>query len=129
MPGEAGGGVTADAQTASGAADGGQGAAGAVAAPPVNTTRRTPDERKAMMAQQLQQAAARGLRIESQTDFQAVVVEGKPVNHVLHAIVTICTCGVWGVVWAVMAGTGGEKRHMVVVDEFGNVQWQNLGKA
>jgi hypothetical protein len=95
----------------------------------VGTTRRTDDERKVLLAQQLQTAAARGLRIESQSDFQAVLVEGKPVNHVLHAILTIFTCLLWGIVWAIIAGTGGEKRQMVVVDEFGNVLWQNLGKA
>jgi hypothetical protein len=98
-------------------------------APIIDTTRRSADERKASLAQQLQQASARGLRVESQSDFQAVLVEGKPVNHVLHAILTVFTCLLWGVVWAVIAGTGGEKRHMVVIDEFGNVQWQNLGKA
>jgi hypothetical protein len=95
----------------------------------VSATHRTGDERKVLLAQQLQTAAARGLRIESQSDFQAVLVEGKPVNHVLHAILTIFTCLLWGIVWAVIAATGGEKRQMVVVDEFGNVLWQNLGSA
>jgi hypothetical protein len=95
----------------------------------INTTHRTDDERKVILAQQLQTAAARGLRIESQSDFQAVLVEGKPVNHVLHAILTIFTCLLWGIVWAIIAATGGEKRQMVVVDEFGNVLWQNLGKT
>ncbi len=95
----------------------------------VSTTRRSADERKVILARQLQAAAARGLRIESQSDFQAVLVEGQPVNHTLHAILTIFTCLLWGIVWAVIAATGGEKRQMVVVDEFGNVQWQRLGKA
>jgi len=95
----------------------------------VNTTRRTSDERKVILAQQLQTAAARGLRIESQSDFQAVLVEGKPINHTLHAILTIFTCLLWGIVWAIIAATGGESRQMVVVDEFGNVIWQQLGKA
>jgi Protein of unknown function (DUF2510) len=95
----------------------------------VNTTRRTADERKAMLAQQLQTAAARGRRIESQSEFQAVLVEGKPVNNVLHALLTIFTCLLWGIVWIVLSLTGGEKREMVVVDEFGNVIWQKLGKA
>jgi pyruvate/2-oxoglutarate dehydrogenase complex dihydrolipoamide acyltransferase (E2) component len=95
----------------------------------VSATRRTADERKVILSQQLQTAAARGLRIQSQSDFQAVLVEGKPVNHVLHAILTIFTCLLWGIVWAIIAATGGEKRQMVVVDEFGNVLWQQLGKA
>jgi len=95
----------------------------------VNTERRTADERRVILAKQLQTAAARGLRIESQSDFQAVLVEGKPVNHVLHAILTIFTCLAWGIVWIVLAATGGEKREMVVVDDFGNVIWQKLGKV
>jgi pyruvate/2-oxoglutarate dehydrogenase complex dihydrolipoamide acyltransferase (E2) component len=95
----------------------------------VSTTRRTADERKVILSQQLQTAAARGLRIESQSDFQAVLVEGKPVNHTLHAILTIFTCLLWGIVWAIIAATGGETRQMVVVDEFGNVLWQKLGKT
>jgi hypothetical protein len=95
----------------------------------VSTTRRTTDERKVILSQQLQTAAARGLRIESQSDFQAVLVEGQPVNHTLHAILTIFTCLLWGIVWAIIAATGGEKRQMVVVDEFGNVIWQKLGSS
>lgn len=69
------------------------------------------------------------MRIESQSDYQATLIEGKPVNHVLHAILTVFTCLVWGIVWAVIAGTGGETREMLVVDEFGNVQHQRLGKV
>ena len=96
---------------------------------PVSAVRRSADERQAMLAQQLQQAAARRLRVESQTEFQAVLIEGKPVNHILHAILTVFTCLMWGVVWAVIAATGGEKRHQLIVDEFGNVHWQSLGRA
>lgn len=95
----------------------------------VNTTIRSDLERKAILAQQVQSAAARGRRVESQSDFQAILVEGKPINHTLHAILTIFTCLVWGIVWAVIAATGGESREMIVVDEFGNVQYQRLGKA
>lgn len=95
----------------------------------INTHRRTDVERKAILAQQLQGAAARGLRIESQSEFQAILVKGQPVNNTLHAILTIFTCLIWGIVWAVIAATGGEKREMIVVDEFGNVQYQRLGKA
>jgi hypothetical protein len=95
----------------------------------INTTQRTDVERKAILAQQLQGAAARGLRIESQSEFQAILVKGQPVNNTLHAILTVFTCLLWGIVWAVIAATGGEKREMIVVDEFGNVQYQRLGKA
>ena len=104
-------------------------ATGAAMTPPVSSTRKEPDERRALLAQQLQQAATRGLRVESQTDFQAVLIEGKPIHHTLHAILTILTALLWGVVWIVLVATGGETRHELIVDDFGNVHWQNLGKV
>jgi hypothetical protein len=30
-------------------------------------------------------------------------------------------------VWLVLSVTGGEKRYQLIVDEYGNVHWQNLG--
>jgi len=92
-----------------------------------STSVRSPEERRAIFAQQLQQAAIRQFRVESATDYQAVLVQGKPVNHVLHAILTIFTCAAWGIVWIILATTGGEKRFQLIVDEYGNVHWQNLG--
>ena len=94
-----------------------------------STAHRSLDERKAILAQQLQGAAARGLRVESQGEFQAVLAEGAPVNHTLHAIVSIFSCGLWVIPWVIITVNGGVRRHMVTVDEFGNVMWQNLGKA
>ena len=69
---------------------------------------------------------AGGARVESQSDYQAVLVKGKPVNHVLHLILTLVTCGLWGIVWIVMAIVGGEKRSMASVDDFGNVHVQRM---
>jgi hypothetical protein len=88
---------------------------------------RSHEERRAIFAQQLQQAALRQLRVESSTDYSAVLVQGKPVNHVLHAILTIFTCALWGIVWIIIAAQGGEKRWQLIVDDYGNVHWQNLG--
>ena len=98
-------------------------------APAISTERKSPDERRALLAQQIQFAAGRGRRIESQSEYQAVLVSGHPVNNTLHVILTIFTCLLWGIVWAIIAGTGGERREMVLVDEFGNVQYTSLGKA
>ena len=78
-------------------------------------------ERKAMLAQTVSNQIAQGHRVESQSDFQAVLVKGKPCNHVLHAIITLFTLGLWAIAWIVFAIAGGEKRSIVGVDEFGNV--------
>ena len=107
-----------------------QGTSGAtLPAAAFSTDPKTVDERKVILAQQIQFLAAQGRRVESQTDFSAILVRGQPVNHTLHAILTIFTCLVWGIVWAVIAGTGGERREMIAVDEYGNVQRQELGKV
>lgn len=115
----------------------GQAQAGAAPPPPqagatpgqFRTTPVSDDERRNVLAQQIQASAVRGLRVESQDRYQAILIEGQPVNHVLHAILTLGTCGIWGIVWAVLAATGGEKRHLISVDEYGNVVHQQLGKA
>lgn len=65
-----------------------------------------------------------GARVESQSDFQAVLVRGKPVNHTLHLILSLVTCGVWALVWATLGVAGGEKRYVVQVDEYGNTNIQ-----
>ena len=96
---------------------------------PLSTERKSQDERRALLAQQVQFLVAQGRRVESQSEFQAVLVRGKPVNHTLHAILVIITCGIWILVWPVIAGTGGESRELVIVDEFGNIQVQQLGKV
>ena len=63
--------------------------------------------------------------MESQSDFQAVLIYGHRVNHVLHAIVTVVTC-IWGVVWLVMGLTRGERREIVQVDPWGNISVQRV---
>lgn len=93
-----------------------------------STVRKSDTERKAVLAQQIQMAIAQGGRVESQSEFQAVIVTGQPVNNTLHAIVTILTCLIWGIVWIILSVTGGERRQLIVVDEFGNATVQRLGK-
>lgn len=90
------------------------------------SSEKTPQERKELLARTIQGQVASGGRIESQSDFQAVIVKGKPVNNVLQLILTIVTIGFWGIVWLALLLFGGEKRSMVTVDEFGNVSVQKI---
>lgn len=89
-------------------------------------TEKSDAERKALLANTLQGQVANGARIESQGDFQAVVVRGHRVNHLLHFLIGIFTLGLWWLVWLVIAITGGEKRQMITVDQFGNVFVQKV---
>jgi hypothetical protein len=81
---------------------------------------------KALLAQTIHAQVVQGARVESQSDFQAVLVTGAKVNHTLHLILTLVTCGLWGIVWIVLFATGGEKRSIASVDEFGNTSVQRL---
>ena len=93
------------------------------------STHKTSDERKEALARSIAGQIAGGGRVESQSDFQAVVVKGKPVNHVLHLILTLISFPVlfaWAIVWLILVITGGEKRQMINVDEWGNVNVAKL---
>lgn len=100
-----------------------------VTAPQTNSTRKSAEDRKALLAQAIQTQVVGGGRIESQSDFQAVILKGHKVNHVLHFIVGFFTFFMWWIVWVIIAITGGEKRSMVTVDEFGNVMVQKISKS
>ncbi|CAB4942070.1 unannotated protein [freshwater metagenome] len=92
-----------------------------------NDGRKSSDDRKAAMGQALSANLARGgYRVESQGDFNAVLVKGKPINNVLHLVLTLITFGFWGIIWIIMFFIGGEKREMITVDDYGNVSIQQL---
>jgi hypothetical protein len=92
----------------------------------VQSGRKSSEERKELLARTVTGQVANGARVESQSDYQAVVVRGKAVNHVLHLIITLVTLALWAPVWIVMAIVGGEKRSMVTVDEYGNAAVQKV---
>lgn len=86
------------------------------------TTRpkKTTDERKEILSLHIGGLVARGRRVESQSDFQAVLIHGQQLNHVLHLLISVFTCGLWLIIWGALAIFGGEKREIVKVDEWGN---------
>jgi hypothetical protein len=78
-------------------------------------------QRAATLDQALGIEEAQGWRVEERSDFQATIAKGQPLNNKLHLILTIFTLGVWGIVWASLAISGGVKHRMLTVDEYGNV--------
>lgn len=93
---------------------------------PATVVRKSADERKQLLAQTLQTQIAGGARIESQSDYQAVLVSGHRVNHLLHFLIGFPTLFFWWLIWIGIAIIGGEKRSTAQVDEFGNVNVQRL---
>lgn len=95
--------------------------------PPPGMALKTPDERKEHLARAIANNLAQGnMRVETQSDYNAVLVQGHPINHVLHLILTLCTCGIWAIGWIVVAITQKEKRHMLAIDEYGNVNLERV---
>lgn len=83
----------------------------------------TPEERKSRLALAVRQEVAGGGRVESQTDYTAIVRHGKPVNHILHLILTLVTAGLWVFVWIILSivTASGRKAVALTVDEYGQV--------
>ncbi len=86
-----------------------------VEAPPVVP----PEQRKELLAAAVAHDVHRGWRVESQTDFQAVLAKGHRPNHLLHLILTLVTLGIWVIVWILVAATNREKRHVITINEYG----------
>jgi hypothetical protein len=51
----------------------------------------------------------------------------KPVNHVVHAIITTFTCGLWGIVWLILAVTHRrQQRIRISIDPSGNIREEKV---
>lgn len=82
------------------------------------------EQRKETLANAVAGQVRKGWGVQSQTDFQAVLVKGHRPNHLLHLILSVVTLGLWIPVWIVLSIVKGEKHRVVRVDEFGNVNVQ-----
>lgn len=80
------------------------------------------DQRQATLGARMAILAKDGWRVESQTDFQAVLVKGRRPNHLLHLVLSVLTLGLWLIVWAALAILGGEKRMVLSVDQAGELK-------
>jgi Helix-hairpin-helix motif len=80
-----------------------------------------PDRLRAILGNAIMRQVSLGWRIESQVDNQAVMATGGEVNHVLHLLLSVVTCGVWLPVWVILGVTGMRKRMVVTVDPNGVV--------
>lgn len=78
-------------------------------------------ERNHVLDGEVQRLAAQGWRVENRSDGQAMVAKGKPVNHLLHFLLSVFTLGAWLVVWLCIAVFGGVSRRLVTVTPDGVV--------
>jgi hypothetical protein len=77
------------------------------------------DQRALALDAAVSRAARDGGRLVTQGQTEAVLEYGQRPNHVLHAILSIFTCGLWVLVWLVLGLTMNVVRRTIVVDEYG----------
>ncbi|MEU8508046.1 hypothetical protein AB0C40_25695 [Streptomyces brevispora] len=84
---------------------------------------RPPDamQRALILDWAVSQRIAGGWRVESRSETQVVMVRGRPLNHVLHAVLTVFSCFLWGVVWLVLGVTNKVERIALTVDAMGDI--------
>lgn len=84
------------------------------------------ETRRHALAQAIANHVRQGWSVESQSEFQAVMVEhGTKTNHLLHLLLTLITLGLWVFVWIGLAIFRKREQHLVItIDEFGNTNIQ-----
>jgi hypothetical protein len=82
----------------------------------------TTTQRKTILARAIEHQVALGGRVESSGDFHAVVIFGKPVNHILHFLIGIVTLTIWWLVWLLLVLGNNQMRRTIFVTEDGLVQ-------
>jgi hypothetical protein len=89
------------------------------------TAKLAAEQRDAVLGRRIRSLVSQGWRVESQRSFEAVVTRPVP-NHMLHAILTFVSMGLWAPVWISLAIQGGAKRRATSVDQWGNLRMQRL---
>jgi hypothetical protein len=81
-----------------------------------------PDHRRAILAAVVTDEVAHHLaRVETMMEYQGVLLYGGQVNHVMHALMALVTCGVWLIVWLLLVVFSEPRRRVIWVDDVGNV--------
>lgn len=85
-----------------------------------------PTERRRLLSQQLAVMEQEGKRIVFHGDYQAIVADGTPVNHILHLMLSFFTIGLWAIIWIIDISFHKESKELVRVDSKGNVTVSDL---
>jgi hypothetical protein len=81
----------------------------------------SPAERAAIFDRTLARLQVQGWRVEARDEFEARIVKGQRLNHLLHLLLSILTLGVWAIVWALLAIFWGEQRYLIHVNKHGRI--------
>lgn len=81
------------------------------------------EERRQKLAFVLAVEANHGWKVESQTEYTAVLYYGKggKINHILHLLLSLITFGIWLIVWIIIGLTSQRKTKVISITETGEV--------
>lgn len=94
-------------------------------ASPTSPRTYSPDERKAALARTVAEQVRHGWHVQSQTDFQAIMVKGSKPSHGLHMFLSLITLGLWLPVWGIVWYVNRDRHSVIDVDPYGNVNVQS----
>lgn len=88
----------------------------------------TPEQIDAVLNAAVREHASRGWYEESRSPGQVTLAQRpERMNHLIHLVATVFTCGMWLFVWVIASLANGRQRRRVLwVDEHGVVQWKNV---
>lgn len=81
----------------------------------------TEQERKAKLAQAVAAQVRNGWRVDSQTDYQAIMGKGKRTSHGVHIFLSLVTLGFWIPVWLVVWFSNRDLHRIVDIDPYGHL--------
>lgn len=87
------------------------------------------DRKRALDEAVARLVAQRHGRVAFHSDERAVVFTGRPVNHLLHLVVTVLTAGAWVLPWVIITVTNHEDAHTLTVDSAGAVSETVSGRT
>jgi hypothetical protein len=81
------------------------------------------------VAQAIRQKIVQQGRVESRTDYGAVIVYGHACNHVLWLLLSALTCGLFAIGWIIAWSTQFEHRLMLEVDVYGRISTTEITRT
>lgn len=93
---------------------------------PPSTTPLTHEQATQRLAFEVNRSLASGATVEYATDTTAVLLHGRRPNHLLHALLTLITFGIWLIVWLALALIAKPARVLLTVDHCGNLTREHI---
>jgi len=82
------------------------------------------NEKANKLALAISTEVSKGWRVESQSQIQAILVKGKPINNTLHIVFSVITLGGWLLIYVPILLVNRRQTKIIRVDEFGNTLFE-----